>query len=150
MLGSVKDKSFGLLSIVPKDEEGNIILDYENHIINGSKGELKAWYAFASYLDSKSSIPSEYAEVSGRKILTDSKALGDLLKQPNKVGWLARLAVIIPLLAIAIIVAAVRIRRRKRDSSMLFPVSERQKKAIFAPPKKNKNIFARKNKRWFK
>ena len=55
-----------------------------------------------------------------------------------------------PVIIILLIIAIIFIKRRKRDANMMFSVSERQKKAIFAPIKKQKNIFAKKNKRWFK
>ena len=150
MLSSVKEKSYGLLSIVPKDKDGNMVLNYEDYILKTGKQELKAWYAVAGYLDSMGTVSSKYKEPEGRKILTDSKNLGELLKQPNKVGWLARLAVLVPIIIILLIIAIIFIKRRKRDANMMFSVSERQKKAIFAPAKKQKNIFAKKNKRWFK
>ena len=150
MLASVKEKSYGLLSIVPKDKGGNMVLNYEDYILKTGKQELKAWYAVAAYLDSMGTVSSKYKEAEGRKILTDSKNLGELLKQPNKVGWLARLAVLIPVIIILLIIAIIFIKRRKRDANMMFSVSDRQKKAIFAPVKKQKNIFAKKNRRWFK
>ncbi len=150
MLASVKEKSYGLLSIVPKDKGGNMVLNYEDYILKTGKQELKAWYAVAAYLDSMGTVSSKYKEAEGRKILTDSKNLGELLKQPNKVGWLQKLAVLIPVIIILLIIAIIFIKRRKRDANMMFSVSERQKKAIFAPIKKQKNIFAKKNKRWFK
>lgn len=150
MLASVKEKSYGLLSIVPKDKDGNMVLNYEDYILRTGKQELKAWYAVAAYLDSMGTVSSKYREPEGRKTLTDSKNIRELLKQPNKVGWLARLAVLIPVIIILLIIAVIFIKRRKRDANMMFSVSERQKKAIFAPVKKQKNIFAKKNKRWFK
>lgn len=150
MLASVKEKSHGLLSIVPKDKDGNMVLNYEDYILKTGKQELKAWYAAAAYLDSMGTVSSKYSKPEGRKILTDSKNLGELLKQPNKVGWLVRLAVIVPVVIILLIIALIFIKRRKRDANMMFSVSDRQKKAIFAPVKKQKNIFAKKNKRWFK
>ncbi len=150
MLASVKDKSYGLLSIVPKDSEGNMVLNYEDYILKTGKQELKAWYAVAGYLDSMGTVSSEYKQTEGRKVLTDSKNLGELLKQPNKVGWLARLVVLVPVIIILLIIAAIVIKRRRRDANMMFSVSDRQKKAIFAPAKKQKNIFSGKNRRWFK
>ena len=51
-LGAVKDKSLGLLKIEPKDENGDIIEDFEEHIVYAGSSELKAWYALASYIDS--------------------------------------------------------------------------------------------------
>lgn len=51
MLSAVKSKSFGLLSITPRDENGNEIADFEDRILHDGNGnEVKAWHAFASYL----------------------------------------------------------------------------------------------------
>lgn len=57
MLSAVKDKSFGLLSITPRDRDGNPITNFEEHIIRDSQGrELKAWQAFAEYLDTQEPV----------------------------------------------------------------------------------------------
>lgn len=51
MLSAVKGKSFGLLSITPRDENGNEIADFEDRILHDGNGnEVKAWHAFAAYL----------------------------------------------------------------------------------------------------
>ena len=117
MLGTVKDKSFGLLKIEPKDENGNIIENYENHIIYDNNGqELKAWHALASYIDSfaNDEIPEYYANTQDRKIEIDSKTPTELLKQPNNIAWIA-LAVVVALVLIVIgIVVLVKRRRRKK------------------------------------
>ena len=50
-MGTVNSMSYGLLSVVPKDENGVEITDFEDHIIYDKNGsELKEWYALASYL----------------------------------------------------------------------------------------------------
>ena len=50
MLSIVGDKSFGLLSIVPKTKEGIPITDYEAQIIYDDGHEIKEWLAIAEYL----------------------------------------------------------------------------------------------------
>ena len=41
----------GLLSITPRDENGNEVTNFETRILHDAQGrELKAWQAFASYL----------------------------------------------------------------------------------------------------
>ncbi|MDO4485164.1 MAG: 5'-nucleotidase C-terminal domain-containing protein [Bacillota bacterium] len=114
MLGSVKEQSFGLLKIEPKDKDGNPIEDYEEHIIYDGDRELKAWYALASYIDSfeGNQIPEYYSQVQGRKTEIDSISPAELLKQPNNVFWIA-LAAVIGIIAI-IACAAVMIRRFRR------------------------------------
>ena len=51
MLAAVNSKSFGLLSITPRDEAGNAVASLESRILRDENGgEVKAWHAFASYL----------------------------------------------------------------------------------------------------
>ncbi len=51
MLATVKEKSFGLLSITPRNADGSEVTDFEDCIIHDNQGnEVKAWYALAHYL----------------------------------------------------------------------------------------------------
>jgi len=51
MLSTVKEKSFGLLSITPRNADGSEVTDFEDCIIHdGGGNEVKAWYALAAYL----------------------------------------------------------------------------------------------------
>lgn len=51
MLATVKEKSFGLLSITPRNADGTEVTDFEDCIIHDAEGnEVKAWYALARYL----------------------------------------------------------------------------------------------------
>ncbi|UQT47073.1 5'-nucleotidase C-terminal domain-containing protein [Flavonifractor plautii] len=69
MLGTVNDQSFGILAITPKDAQGNVITDYEEHIIYNPNGsEVKEWYALASYLQSMGEVDGRYAAPEGRKV----------------------------------------------------------------------------------
>lgn len=86
MLGTVKNKSFGLLSLVPKDANGNPITDFNSFIIYDKNGnEVKEWYALASYLQSfeSSTIPEQYSSPDGRKLVTSSCNPINLLKNAN-------------------------------------------------------------------
>lgn len=57
MLGTVKSKSFGILTVTPRDENGNEVTDFETRILCDDQGrELKSWYALASYLRSQDSV----------------------------------------------------------------------------------------------
>ena len=77
MLSVVGDKSFGLLSIVPKTKEGIPITDYEAQIIYDGDHELKEWVALGEYLRSFPKvnnipqIPEYYKDPQGRKIVDD-------------------------------------------------------------------------------
>ena len=113
MLGTVREKSFGLLSIVPKDAQGNEITDFEAHIIKNSNGsEVKEWYALASYLDELEQVPESYASTEGRKVVTASWNPVELLRNPN---WITLAVLLVPVLLILIIALIFRaaVRRRK-------------------------------------
>lgn len=117
MLGGVTDMSYGLLSIVPKFADGTPITNYEDAIVMVGNQELKAWVAIAEYMESFAdtdgdgigNVPAKYSTMEGRKVVEDSKNLGDLLKNPNKFFFiiLAVILVVILLLA-AVIVLIVR------------------------------------------
>lgn len=112
MLGAVNAKSFGLLTITPKDADGNEVTDFEAQIIHNSNGsEVKEWYALASYLESLGTVPAEYAAPQGRKVVYSSWNPIQLLKSPN---WITLLVLLIVVVLIAVIVLVVRaIVRRK-------------------------------------
>ena len=116
MLGSVKDKSFGLLKIEPKDENGELITDFEEHIIYDGDKEIKAWYALASYIDSfeKDTVPEYYSTTHGRKTEIDSKNPAELLKQPNKIAFIVLAVVAVIILLIVGVVALIKRHRRKK------------------------------------
>ncbi len=107
MLGAVTDVSYGILSVQPKFADGTPIEDIEDAIITDGGRELKAWAAIAAYLDSLedldgdgvSDIPEAYASAQGRKVIEDSRAIGDLVKSPNKFAFII-LGVIVLLLAL--------------------------------------------------
>ncbi len=93
MLGGVTDLSYGLLSIVPKFADGTRVVRYEDAVIMTTEGtELKAWAAIAEYMtsfedtdgDGIGNVPAKYAKAEERKVVEDSKKIGDLLKNPNK------------------------------------------------------------------
>ena len=120
MLGSVQAKSKGILTIIPKDVNGEVITDYEDFIIrNHETGEeLKEWYTLASYLESFEptvnglpEVPAEYAELQGRKVMVDSWNLFELIKNPNKVAMVLYCVIIVLIVAIVLIIRRVRRRR---------------------------------------
>lgn len=124
MLGSVTDLSYGLLSIVPKFEDGTPIEDYEDAVITVEGKELKAWAAIASYMESfedtdgdgVANVPASYKEAEGRKVVEDSKNIVDLLKHPNKFFWMI-LAVVVVIVAVfvGIILLIRKLLKRKRN-----------------------------------
>lgn len=116
MLGMVKAMSYGLLKIEPKDEEGNLIKDFEDHIVYDGEKELKAWYALASYIDSfeGDEIPQYYAQTHERKTEIDSLNPVELFKQPNNIFGIAAGAAVVLILLIAGIVVLVKKRKTKK------------------------------------
>lgn len=121
MLGAVEDSSMGLLKITPKDKNGEVITDFEDHIIHDQNGaEVKEWYALASYLESFqpneegiSEVPSYYEKAEGRKEMDDSRNIIDLLKHPNKFAWILY-GVILALILLVVGIVRLVMRRRKR------------------------------------
>lgn len=116
MLGGVTDLSYGLLSIVPKYEDGTPITDYTDAIIMSDGKELKAWVAIARYMesfedtdgDAIGNIPTTYAQPEGRKVVEDSKNIVELLKNPNKFFFMIIGVVFIVLALVGIILNVIR------------------------------------------
>jgi len=138
LLSSVTDLSYGLLSIVPKDAEGNTIENFSDTIIHTGGREVKAWEAIANYMESFedtdgdgiANVDSRYASYEGRKAVEDSKALGDLLKQPNKFFfWIAGIALFVVFLLVLIVVLIIR-GAKKRAARKLLEKKERLRKKI--------------------
>lgn len=123
MLGTIEDTSMGLLKLSPKDKNGNVITDFEDHIILDQNGtEVKEWYALASYLESfatnqngVSEIPAYYAAPEGRKQLDDSHNIIDLLKHPNKFAWMLYGVILLFILLIVGIVKFIQKRRKRKN-----------------------------------
>jgi hypothetical protein len=125
MLGAVEAESFGLLRVRPKDEHGNVITDFEQHIIYDNGVELKEWVALAQYLESFEPvngvprIPEYYNMLHGRKTEEASRNIFALLKAPNHIAFLV--------LGVVLLVAAIitvptwliirKVRRRKKKES---------------------------------
>lgn len=129
MLGAVADVSYGILSIQPKFADGTPIENIEDAIITSNGSELKAWAAIAAYLDSLedtdgdgiSNIPAYYAETHGRKVVEDSTALSDLLRNPNKyavaiVGIVLAILILIVLLVTLLVKLIRRIVKRAKNN----------------------------------
>lgn len=112
MLGGVTDMSFGLLSLIPKQADGTPLTDYNKAIIYTEEDELKAWASIAQYMDSfedtdgdgVGNVPEVYGTTEGRKVVEDSKAIGDLLKNPNKFFWMILAVVVVVLVILVAIV----------------------------------------------
>ncbi len=132
MLGGVTDLSYGLLSVVPKFADGTPVEDYEDVVILTGEGkELKAWAAIAEYMssfedtdgDGIGNVPQKYATKEGRKVVEDSKKVGDLLKNPNKYFFMVLGIVLVVIAILATIIFVITkvvqqvIRKRKRKDA---------------------------------
>ena len=119
MLGSVKDKSFGLLSLNPKDEEGKEITDFEKRIIHDQTGrEVKEWNSVAWYLESMSSsggVSSQYAATQGRKVVSTSFNLGELFSHPNKIVYVLCGIIVLLVIIIIVIIRVVKYKKKKKQ-----------------------------------
>ena len=114
MLGTVNDQSFGILTITPKDAQGNEVTNFEDQIIytpNGS--ELKEWYALATYLQSMGTVDGRYAAPEGRKVEDLSWNPINLLKGLNLIGWIA-LVVCLAVLALIMFIVYRLVTRKSR------------------------------------
>ncbi len=121
MLGPVKDKSMGRLSLEPKMADGSPVTDFDACILRDKEGnEIKEWYALAAYLRSfgEEGVPVRYSAPDGRKGVSTSWNPVELLRSP---GWptLAVLMVVL-LLGTGVVLLIRRIltrgRRRKNRS----------------------------------
>ena len=121
MLGTVKSKSMGLLSLEPKQANGTPVTDFADCILYDANGnELKEWYALAAYLEQfgEDGLPDRYADpANGCKQVSDSFAPGQLLAGWNGITWVV-LGIV--LLILALILLLIRsLRRRSGGKSQL-------------------------------
>ena len=126
MLGSVMNISYGLLSIVPKDKNGNPIESLEAQAIMEGERELKAWDAIARYMqsfddtdgDGIANVSEYYNEKHDRKVVEDSWNIINLVKHPNKFSaMIAGIVVLVIVLIILVILLVRRIIRKCKKSS---------------------------------
>lgn len=114
MLGTVKSKSMGLLSLEPKQADGAPVTDFADCILYDESGnELKEWYALAAYLEQfgEDGLPDRYADpANGCKQVSDSFAPGQLLAGWNGITWVV-LGIV--LLILALILLLIRSLRRR-------------------------------------
>ena len=114
MLGTVKSKSMGLLSLEPKQANGTPVTDFADCILYDANGnELKEWYALAAYLEQfgEDDLPDRYAApANGCKQVSDSFAPGQLLAGWNGITWVV-LGIV--LLILALILLLIRSLRRR-------------------------------------
>jgi len=119
MLSYVKEESFGILSITPKDESGDPVTDFNSRILYRQDGrELKEWESVVSYLGSfepqngVSTIPAIYAEPQGRKTADATSGFA----HPTTFAWIAYGVILLLLALIALaVVLIVRGAKKRKD-----------------------------------
>ncbi len=118
MLGAVEERSYGLLSITPRDKNGNQISidDLDDYIVRDKEGRpLKEWYAIAGYLGSmRGNMDEQYASPDGRKEVYSSWNPIKLLRNANWFTWVALVLVLLVVTVIFLITRRIIRKRRNR------------------------------------
>ena len=121
MLGSVEKTSMGILSITPRDENGNPIAtdDLVNYVVKDEKGNpLKEWDAIADYLYAMDGeLDEKYAEPDGRKGVYSSFSPVSLLRNANAFTFIA-IAVVLVLIGLIALAVWLIVRRVKRKRAV--------------------------------
>ncbi len=123
MLGTVKSKSMGLLSLEPKQADGTPVTNFADCILYDANGnELKEWYALAAYLEQfgEDGLPDRYADpANGCKQVSDSFTPGQLLAGWNGITWAVLGLALLLLALILLLIRSLRRRiRRKKPTSV--------------------------------
>ena len=121
MLGSVKETSFGLLSITPRDKNGDPIAteDLVKHVVKDENGNpIKEWYAIATYLNEMGGeMDSRYEKTDGRKVVYSSLKPSDLLRNANIFTYVVLALIFIVLLLILKLIQVARRKKGKKKGS---------------------------------
>lgn len=116
MMGAVEEKTYGLMSIVPKTSKGKPVEDFTRQILHRKDNgeELKEWYVLAKFLKKHGSLPQKYGRLQNRKLVEASWNPVKIFKQPNHVGVMFIAALLIPIVIIAALIIFIRQRRQER------------------------------------
>ncbi|MCI9083671.1 MAG: bifunctional metallophosphatase/5'-nucleotidase [Lachnospiraceae bacterium] len=127
MLGAVEKKSFGLLSVVPRDASGEEISaeKLEDYIIYRDGKELKAWICAANYLDSfekingNSQIPEYYQTTHNRKVIENDSSFVAFMSNPSQAARMifsiAAVLVVVLMLLVVLMIYKIAAHKKKRD-----------------------------------
>ena len=116
MLTTVEEKSFGLISLTPKNAAGEPIDDFSQCVVYDASGEIKEWYALAAYLQhfGADGLPDQYAQPDGRKDVSRSWNPVELVRSPGWPTFLALAALLLILAGAALLIRRIVRRRRRR------------------------------------
>ena len=122
MLGAVESSTFNILTVTPRDAQGNPIdiSQLEDYILHDDEGnEVKEWYAIASYLQSMGGeMDQKYGQTDGRKLVYSSWNPVSLLKHAGLPTFVAILALVLVVALLVLMVVLVRkfiLRRMRRN-----------------------------------
>ena len=120
MLGTVKEKSMGLLSLEPKMADGSPVTDFNDCILYDKDGnEIKEWYALAAYLQTfgGEGVHISYRETV-RKNVSHSWSPTQLLREWNWVTWTVLLVVLAVILLVVLLVRLIlrRVRCKQKKA----------------------------------
>ena len=118
MLGTVKEKSLGLLSLEPKMADGSPVTDFNDCILYDQDGnEIKEWYALAAYLRTfgGEGLHPSYREPAVKNV-SHSWSPAQLLRAWNWITWTVVLVILVVILLAVLLVRLVlrRIRRKRK------------------------------------
>lgn len=129
MLGAVEDTSFGILTVTPRDAQGNPIAvdQLEDYILHDARGaEVKEWQAVAGYLESMGDeMDPKYGQTDGRKYVYASWNPVSLLKNAGLPTAVAILALVLVLVLLIVVVLLVRKRILRRVRKNPYPAGEK-------------------------
>ena len=116
MLTTVEEKSFGLISLTPKNADGQPVTDFSQYVVRDASGEIKEWYALAAYLQhfGADGLPDQYAQPDGRKDVSRSWNPVELVRSPGWPTFLALAALLLILAGAALLIRRIVRRRRRR------------------------------------
>ncbi|GKV67271.1 5'-nucleotidase [Sporosarcina sp. NCCP-2331] len=120
MLPFVNEKSFGILSVVPKNEDGTPVENFEDRIIYmNDHQEVKEWYAIANYLssfekiDGAAQVPDYYENTQSRKMVEHDANILAILKNPNGI-ILSAYGILLAFIGILVLIIVFVVKRRRR------------------------------------
>ena len=121
MLGSAEESSMGILTITPRDEQGNPVAveDLVNYVVKDEKGNpVKEWYAIATYLDGMDGeMDPRYEKPDGRKVVYSSLNPVKLLRNANLFTYLALALILVLIALIALVTVKIIKRVRKKKAA---------------------------------
>ncbi len=120
MLGSAEETSMGILTITPRDENGNpvAVSDLVQYVVKDENGNpLKEWCAIAEYLNEMDGeLDSRYENTDGRKVVYKSLNPVDLVRNANVFTY-AVIAILVILIAAIVLIVRTIVKKSKKKNA---------------------------------